>query len=176
MEVAFAGRSNAGKSSVLNALSGRRALARVSKTPGRTREINFFQIDAGRRFADLPGYGFAQVPAAVKAAWGRLMESYFHQRRSLRGVVLVMDIRHPLTEFDQHMLAWSRERALAVHILLTKADKLSRSRAQASLHQIQAQLKKQDLPNTVQIFSALKRTGVEDLHARLDNWFGCQGA
>lgn len=170
-EVAVAGRSNAGKSSALNLITGRRGLARVSKTPGRTREINFFELGPRRRLVDLPGYGYARVPAPIKQAWQRLMETYFRGRRSLCGVVVVMDCRHPLTDYDQQMLHWCAHGGLPVHVLLTKADKLSRGAAMAVLHQVRGRLGrlyKQDV--SVQLFSALSGDGVEEVRETLSGW------
>jgi GTP-binding protein len=170
-EVAVAGRSNAGKSSALNLITGRRGLARVSKTPGRTREINFFELGPRRRLVDLPGYGYARVPAPIKQAWQRLMEAYFRGRRSLRGVVVVMDCRHPLTDYDQQMLHWCAHSGLPVHVLLTKADKLSRGAAMAVLHQVRGRLGrlyKQDV--SAQLFSALSGDGVEAAREILSGW------
>jgi GTP-binding protein len=175
-EVAVAGRSNAGKSSAINVITGIRGLARISKTPGRTREINFFQIDEERRLVDLPGYGYARVPVAVRQAWQRLIEDYFRGRQCLRGVMVVMDCRHPLTEFDRQMLEWCGHARLPVHLLLTKADKLSRGAAMAVLHQVRGQLAKLYKENkenkevTVQLFSALKRSGVVEAHETLARW------
>ena len=172
-EVAVAGRSNAGKSSAINTITGIRGLARVSKTPGRTREINFFRVDSRRRLVDLPGYGYARVPVPVRQAWQRLIENYFAQRQCLRGVVVVMDCRHPLTDFDQQMLQWCVHGQLPVHLLLTKADKLSRGAATAVLHQVRARLNR-EFPSTVsataQLFSALKRTGVGEAQEMLAKW------
>lgn len=173
LEVAVAGRSNAGKSSALNVITGRRSLARVSKTPGRTREINFFELDEGRRLVDLPGYGYARVPEAVKLAWQRLMTEYFHSRHSLRGLVVVMDCRHPLTDYDQQMLAWCADAGLPVHVLLTKADKLSRGAAMAVLHQVRDRLGSlYKEAASVQLFSSLKRNGVEEARELLSDWLG----
>ena len=171
-EVAVAGRSNAGKSSAINIITGVRSLARVSKTPGRTREINFFRVDDRRRLVDLPGYGYARVPVAVRQAWQRLIESYFTQRQCLRGVVVVMDCRHPLTEFDRQMLAWCVHGHLPVHLLLTKADKLSRGAASAVLHQVRARLADEFSATSasVQLFSALKRTGVAEAREIFAQW------
>jgi GTP-binding protein len=135
-EVAFAGRSNAGKSSAINAILGRRGLARTSKTPGRTQLVNFFSVGEGVRVTDLPGYGYARVPDEVRAHWGKLMDSYFRQRQSLSGLFIVMDARRPLTDFDQGMLGWAAQAGCPVHILLTKADKLSRGAASAALHSV----------------------------------------
>jgi GTP-binding protein len=167
-EVAFAGRSNSGKSSAINAILGRRGLARTSKTPGRTQLVNFFAV-AGpeRRIADLPGYGYARVPEAVRRHWGRLMDAYFRQRRSLAGLFLMMDVRHPLTEFDQGMLDWAEAAGCPVHVLLTKADKLSRGAGAAVLLKLRKALGEFA---DVQLFSALKGTGVEPARAALDAW------
>ncbi len=168
-EVAIVGRSNSGKSSAINTLTGIRALARVSKTPGRTREINFFAIDPQRRLVDLPGYGYAKVPQAMKAQWQTMLNHYLSGRDTLRGLLIVMDVRHPLTDFDQQMLAWCRHAELPVHILLTKADKLSRGAAHNILHQVRRALATDPLC-TVQLFSALKRSGVEEVQGVLDTW------
>jgi GTP-binding protein len=172
-EVAVAGRSNAGKSSAINLITGVRGLARVSKTPGRTREINFFQVDPRRRLVDLPGYGYARVPMPVRRAWQRLIEDYFEQRRCLRGVVVVMDCRQPLTDFDRQMLLWCGHAQLPVHLLLTKSDKLSRGAAAAVLHKVRGRLA-QDYQSTaritVQLFSAFKRIGVVEAQEILAKW------
>ena len=133
IEVAIAGRSNAGKSSAINALTDQRSLARTSKTPGRTQQIVIFKLDEDRRIADLPGYGYAKVPLKLKEHWRKVMARYFETRKCLRGVVLVMDVRHPMREFDQQMLNWCESAGIPCHILLTKADKLKRGPAQAAL-------------------------------------------
>ena len=169
-EVAFAGRSNAGKSSAINCLTGNRKLARTSKTPGRTQLINFFRLDPARRLVDLPGYGFAKVPESVKRAWTRQLETYLQERRSLRGLVLLMDIRHPLREFDQTLLDWAVAADMPVHILLTKADKLKRGPASSALHKLRGQLAAHAGLVSVQLFSALKQTGLAELRAVLDAW------
>jgi GTP-binding protein len=167
-EVAFAGRSNAGKSSAINTLTDQKSLARTSKTPGRTQQIIIFDIDSERRIADLPGYGFARVPEKLKAHWRQVMQQYFNQRESLRGVVLVMDIRHPLRTFDEQMLAWCSATEVPCHILLTKADKLKRGPAQATLLQV-----RKALPQvaTAQVFSAKNRTGLAELITCLNQWY-----
>lgn len=168
-EVAFAGRSNAGKSSALNALTQRKSLARTSKTPGRTQHLVFFELDGERRLVDLPGYGYAKVPEKVRRHWGLAMETYLSGRESLRGLVLMMDVRHPLTDFDTQMLQWCQHAGMPVHILLTKADKLKRGPAMSTLLRVQKTLAEQ--PNvSVQLFSALKHTGVEQARAVLDSW------
>jgi GTP-binding protein len=158
-EVAFAGRSNAGKSSALNAIAGRKDLARTSKTPGRTQLINFFALDGAQRLVDLPGYGFAKVPERIREHWQELLTRYVEARATLAGLVIVMDARRPLTDFDVQMLDWSRANGLAVHVLLTKADKLNRSEANAVLEQVRAAV---EGVATVQLFSAVAKTGVED--------------
>ncbi len=169
-EVAFAGRSNAGKSSALNLLTGQRQLARVSKTPGRTQMINFFQVETGRYLVDLPGYGYAQVPEAIRRHWGALLERYLRERAALRGLLLLMDIRHPLTELDQRLLDCCVARVLPAHILLTKADKLSRGAAQTALQQVQKALQGTYSQATVQLFSATAGQGVDEVRQRLDEW------
>ncbi|QJQ97316.1 ribosome biogenesis GTP-binding protein YihA/YsxC [Halomonas sp. PGE1] len=171
-EVAFAGRSNAGKSSAINTLTRQKALARTSKTPGRTQLINFFTLgeDADRRLVDLPGYGFAKVPEQVKLEWQRHLSDYLQRRASLRGLVLVMDVRHPLSEFDQTLLGWADDKAMPVHILLTKADKLKRGAAASALQQVRARLREWEDLVSIQLFSSLKGQGVEEAHARLDAW------
>jgi len=169
MEVAFAGRSNAGKSSALNAITNQKALSRVSKTPGRTQHLIFFQLDEQRQLVDLPGYGYARVPLKVKQEWQHAMETYLNQRQSLRGLILLMDIRHPLTDFDQQMLNWCQHSQMPVHILLTKADKLKRGAATNTLLQVKRTLK--DMSDvSLQLFSATKKTGVDEARAVLDTW------
>ena len=168
-EVAFAGRSNAGKSSALNALTQRKSLARTSKTPGRTQHLVFFELDGERRLVDLPGYGFAKVPEKIRRQWGLAMEKYFIERQSLRGLILMMDVRHPLTDFDKQMLQWCQHAKMPVHILLTKADKLKRGPAMSSLLKVQKALAEQHNVS-VQLFSALKHTGVEQAREILDAW------
>lgn len=170
-EIAFAGRSNAGKSSALNALAGQNALARTSKTPGRTQMLNFFAVADHMRFVDLPGYGYAKVASSVKKNWYHLMESYLAQRQCLCGIVLVMDIRRPLTEFDRQMLSWCEQSGLPMHILLSKADKLSFGCAKTALLQVQKQLSSSRCSFSLQLFSALKKTGIDEAHEALDRLF-----
>ena len=158
-EVAFAGRSNAGKSSALNAITGRKDLARTSKTPGRTQLINFFSLNEQQRLADLPGYGYAKVPEKMRDHWRQLMERYVEERASLAGVVLVMDSRHPLTEFDWQMLQWTGAQSLPVHVLLTKADKLGRGESMATLKKVRNEI---GAGATAQLFSAVNKTGVDE--------------
>ena len=169
-EVAFAGRSNAGKSSVINSLAGQRQLARVSKTPGRTQMINFFGLGEGRFLVDLPGYGYAKVPAATRAPWGRVLGDYLQTRAQLAGLVIVMDVRHPLTELDWGLLEWFRPSGKPAHVLLTKADKLSRSRALQTLQQAREVLGNSSQNWTAQLFSSLKQTGIEDAEAVIGAW------
>ena len=171
MEVAFAGRSNAGKSSAINTLTRQNGLARISKTPGRTQMLNFFEINAQQRFVDLPGYGYAKVPLAVKKKWHELMETYLTGRKSLCAIILVMDVRHPLTEFDWQMVEWCEYTGLPLHILLTKADKLNYGAAKNTLLQVQQELKDASFPVTIQLFSALKKTGIDEVHCALDRLF-----
>ena len=158
-EVAFAGRSNAGKSSALNAITGRKDLARTSKTPGRTQLINFFALDGAQRLVDLPGYGYAKVPERIREHWQELLTRYVEARTSLVGLVIVMDSRRPLTDFDVQMLDWSGSHGLAAHVLLTKADKLSRGESTAVLKQVRTRV---EGVATVQLFSAVAKTGVDE--------------
>lgn len=163
-EIAFAGRSNAGKSSAINALTNQKQLARASKKPGRTQMINFFSLgNPDQRLVDLPGYGYAAVPEAMKIVWQKELENYLIHRKSLQGLVLLMDIRHPLQHFDLMMLEWAHSRHLFVHILLTKADKLNRGPANKTLLEIKQQLKKMKLDFSIQLFSSLNRIGLEEL-------------
>ena len=169
-EVAFAGRSNSGKSSAINTLTHQGKLARTSRTPGRTQLINFFSLSEHQRLVDLPGYGFAKVPLAVKKKWNQQLERYLQYRESLRGLVMLMDIRHPLTEPDRQMLSWAEAASMPVHILLTKADKLKRGPAQNTLLSVREELSTQSDLISVQLFSSLKRQGVDTLGRQLNNW------
>lgn len=169
-ELAFAGRSNAGKSSALNALCGQRQLARVSKTPGRTQLLNFFELADGR-LVDLPGYGFARAPKDLREAWGGLIEGYMATRECLRALVIVMDARHPLTPFDRMMLEWARAQALPCHVLLTKADKLTPSAQRRTLREVEAALPALHEQATAQLFSSTDRTGVDAAREHLAAWF-----
>jgi GTP-binding protein len=170
-EVAFAGRSNAGKSSALNCLTGIKNLARTSKTPGRTQLINLFTIkDDDHRLVDLPGYGYAKVAQSVKIDWQKNLAHYLEVRQSLCGLVLLTDCRHPLKESDQTLLAWGLQRQLPVHILLTKADKLARGEGKQRLLALQKQYATYSNPPSMQLFSSLKRQGLEELVAKLDEW------
>jgi len=172
IEVAFAGRSNAGKSSAINTLTNNHKLARVSKTPGRTQLINFFELSDTQRLVDLPGYGYAKVSREQKELWQRHLSEYLRERRCLKGLILLMDIRHPLQEFDTTMLNWATESNMPVHILLTKADKLSRGHAGSALMAVKKELKNANLSELVsaQTFSSLKNTGLDDLKAKLQTW------
>jgi len=171
LEVAFAGRSNAGKSSALNALCDQKSLARISKTPGRTQLINFFPLDEQRTLVDLPGYGYAKVPEKMRREWQQLMEDYLGKREQLRGLVVIMDIRHPLKDYDTQMLEWCEHMQIPMHILLTKADKLKRGAASKQLLMVKKEMKESDFGVTVQMFSALKKTGLEDFRSVLNTWF-----
>ncbi|MFC1749099.1 ribosome biogenesis GTP-binding protein YihA/YsxC [Pseudomonadota bacterium] len=177
IEVAFAGRSNAGKSSAINRITHQKSLARTSKTPGRTQQINFFQLEEKRFIVDLPGYGYAKVSEKVKRQWQHTLELYLRKRECLRGLVLMMDVRHPLTDFDTQMLSWCQHAEMPVHILITKADKLGRGAAGGVLQTVRNVLAKEfgvvreDPWATAQLFSALKGTGLEEAQAKLDEWF-----
>ncbi|SRR5690554_1351114 len=169
-EVAFAGRSNAGKSSALNTLT-RASLARTSKTPGRTQLLNFFSLDEDRRLVDLPGYGYAKVPIPLKLHWQRHLEAYLGSRTSLMGLILMMDIRHPLTPFDCLMLDWAAGSKMPMHILLTKADKLTFGAAKAALLKTQKDIQQRwGDAATIQLFSSTKRLGIVEAQHVLASW------
>ena len=168
--MAFAGRSNAGKSSSINALTGGK-LARVSKTPGRTQLINFFKLDDERKLIDLPGYGYAKVAKSVKDRWQKQLDLYLVNRTCLCGLVLVMDIRHPLKPFDESMIEWCLQSDIPVHLLLTKADKLKSGAAKTQLMKIQKVFADQTDLVSVQLFSSTKSTGVKELVNRLNSWY-----
>jgi len=171
-EVAFAGRSNAGKSSALNSLTGIRNLARTSKTPGRTQLINLFTVkDEHHRLVDLPGYGYAKVALRTKLDWQKNLAHYLEVRQSLSGLILLTDCRHPLKDSDQTLLTWALKRALPVHILLTKADKISRGQSIQLQRSLQQQFASMPHSPSIQLFSALKRQGLEQLILTLDAWF-----
>jgi len=169
IEVAFAGRSNVGKSSAINAITGNHRLARTSKTPGRTRQLNFFEFEPHIRMVDLPGYGYARVSAKMKQHWGNTLTGYFEGRRSLTGLMLIMDIRHPLTAFDEQVLDWCQAAGMRVHILLNKADKLSRVTGLTVLQTVRKQFAEKQV--TVQLFSAMKQAGVDEARQVLNDWF-----
>jgi GTP-binding protein len=171
-EVAIAGRSNAGKSSAINAICGRRKLAFVSRTPGRTQLINFFTLGAGRSLVDLPGYGYAKVPADVQEKWEALLGSYLRVRQALRGLMLVMDARHPLTPLDRQMLDWFAVTGKPMHVLMTKADKLSRQAGQRQLMRTREALSQVYPGVTVQLFSSLSMAGVEEARRALAGLLG----
>lgn len=171
-EVAFAGRSNAGKSTALNVITQNKGLAKTSKTPGRTQLINLFTLDEERRLVDLPGYGYAKVCQETRKRWQATLAKYLETRVCLRGLILLMDIRHPLKELDQSMLSWAFTRGLPVHILLTKADKLSRSAALQVLKQLKNDLNIGGLQEmiSVQLFSSLSKIGIDEVYTVLDRW------
>ncbi len=169
-EIAFVGRSNAGKSSAINCLT-RANLARTSKTPGRTQLMNFFQLDEQHRLVDLPGYGYAKVPIPLKQHWQQHLDNYLSERQSLVAVVLMMDIRHPLTPFDQMFIDWAKTSKMPLHILLNKADKLKFSAARTSLQQVNQAIDNEEGNISCQLFSAMKRTGVAEAHEKLFNLF-----
>lgn len=176
IEVAFAGRSNAGKSSALNTLANHNRLAFVSKQPGRTQLINFFSLGGDRYLVDLPGYGYAKVPEAMRKHWQLTLSSYLSHRSTLSGLVLVMDCRHPLTPLDRQMLDWFSPTGRPIHVLLTKSDKLSRSEANKTLIPVRKELN-QHWPNcTVQLFSSLKKQGVEEAEKVIGQWLFDSGA
>lgn len=171
LEVAFAGRSNAGKSSCINAITNQRQLARSSKTPGRTQMINFFHMgNTEQRLVDLPGYGYAAVPESMKQEWQKELEKYLVSRKSLTGLVLLSDIRHPLKFFDEQMLHWAKDGNLPVHVLLTKSDKLKYGASKNTLQQVRNQLAKLKLPVSVQLFSAQNKQGIDELRLKLADW------
>lgn len=169
-EVAFAGRSNAGKSSAINAITSRKSLARTSKTPGRTQQLIFFKLDSDRRLVDLPGYGFSKVSAERKRALQMAVEEYLAHRNSLRGIFLLADIRHALTDFDLQLIEYCDNSQIPVHLALTKADKLKRGAAKTSLLKVQKYFETLGIPWSLQLFSSLKRVGIEDAQKVLDDW------
>ena len=174
-EVAFMGRSNSGKSSALNTITGIKGLARTSSTPGRTQMINLFGLDDSHTLVDLPGYGYAKVPRPIKERWEAVTHEYLETRQSLCGVVLMMDIRHPLKETDQEIITWSASCGMPLHILLTKADKLKKSGQRQALQSVQVAMKA--FANvSVQLFSSLERTGVSEVRSVLDQWFASMDA
>lgn len=172
LEIAFAGRSNSGKSSAINRVCAQKSLARTSKTPGRTQLINFFALPDDSNLVDLPGYGYAKVPEAVKLQWQQFIEAYLIRRTTLQGLVLVMDVRHPLTKFDDVLLDWAEQRDLAVHIVLNKADKLKRGPAKSTYFKVRDELNKRGLDATVQLFSAQNGDGLDELWGKLEQWLG----
>ena len=170
IEIAFAGRSNVGKSSAINAICNRRKLARTSKLPGRTQQINFFSMGDTARLADLPGYGFAQVPLSVKKKWQDTIHKYLADRENLRVLVLLMDIRHPLTDLDWQMVNWAADSDLPTQILLTKADKFKRGKIAATVLSVEKQLAKIHGQFAVEPFSSQSYLGVTEMRAQLSEW------
>jgi GTP-binding protein len=174
VEVAFVGRSNSGKSSAINTLANHKRLAFVSKTPGRTQLINFFTITQGRTLVDLPGYGYAKVPPAVKAHWTELLAAYVSTRKALKGLVIIMDSRHPMRDLDTELLNWYRPTNKPVHVLLTKSDKLTRNEQAKTLRDVKQQLIEGQYNATVQLFSSLKRTGVPEAEIAIGKLFAAE--
>ncbi len=175
-EVAFAGRSNAGKSSAINTLAGRVRLAYVSKTPGRTQHLNYFTLAAGKYFVDLPGYGFAKAPEAIRSQWEGLIGPYLSKRDQLAGLVVIMDIRRPMTDLDLRLLDWFRPTQRPIHIMLSKADKLSRQEQTKTLRSVKAEVATWGDAElySVQLFSSLKKAGVEECESVLAGWLGIE--
>nr|WP_275553294.1 ribosome biogenesis GTP-binding protein YihA/YsxC [Mixta sp. Marseille-Q2659] len=171
IEVAFAGRSNAGKSSALNTLTNQKSLARTSKTPGRTQLINLFQVAEGVRLVDLPGYGYAEVPEEMKLKWQRALGEYLQKRECLKGLVVLMDIRHPLKDLDQQMIEWAVQSQIPVLLLLTKADKLASGARKSQLNMVREASLAFMGDIQVEVFSSLKKIGVDKLRLKLDSWF-----
>ena len=171
LEVAFAGRSNAGKSSAINTLANHVRLAYTSKTPGRTQHLNYFDLGDHRFLVDLPGYGYAKVPPEVRAHWEGLLSEYLQTRGALCGLIIIMDARHPLTELDEQMLGWFTITGKPVHILLTKADKLSRQQATITLNRVKLHLAEHYPHCSVQLFSSLKKIGMDEAEAMIASWF-----
>ena len=169
VEVAFVGRSNVGKSSAINTITNQKGLARTSKTPGRTQHLVFFEFADGVRMVDLPGYGFAKTPIAVRNHWQQMIMQYLSERESLKGLIIPMDIRRPFTDLDQQMMNWTHELKLPVHILLTKADKLSRGKASAVLHDVKRKWL-DDYDASAQLFSAPKRIGIDEARQKIQQW------
>jgi len=174
MEIAFAGRSNAGKSSALNTLTRQKSLARTSKTPGRTQLINVFEVEDNCRLIDLPGYGFAKVPLEMKKKWQKALGEYLQQRECLQGLVVLMDIRHPLKDLDMDLIQWAADSEIPVLALLTKSDKLSQGKASAEVLKVKKKLASLNADIKVQGFSSLKRTGVDQATQVINNWFASQ--
>ncbi|KPD03878.1 ribosome biogenesis GTP-binding protein YihA/YsxC [Moellerella wisconsensis] len=171
IEVAFAGRSNAGKSSALNTLTQQKSLARTSKTPGRTQLINLFEVEDGVRLVDLPGYGYAEVPEAMKRKWQQALGEYLQKRECLKGLVVLMDIRHPLKDLDMQMVEWAVAMNVPVLVLLTKADKLASGAKKKQLMGVRQTLAELGGDIEVENFSSLKKIGVDKLVIKLNKWF-----
>lgn len=172
LEVAIAGRSNAGKSSALNVLTGINGLARIGKQPGRTRQINYFEMAERRYLVDLPGYGYARVPPKLRQHWDQTLGAYFETRESLVGLLVIMDIRHPLKDLDQQLISWVSNIGIPIHCLLTKSDKLKRGPANATLYRVRSRLAQADTGISVQLFSAADRRGLDDARERIGRWLG----
>ena len=171
IEIAFAGRSNAGKSSALNRLTRQKSLARTSKTPGRTQLINVFEIEEGKRLIDLPGYGFAKVPLEMKLKWQKSLGEYLQQRESLKGLVVLMDIRHPFKDLDQQLIYWALDADIPVLALLTKADKLKQGARKTTLLKMRQEAKNFEGDVQVELFSSLKGFGVDILEKKIASWY-----
>lgn len=171
IEVAFVGRSNSGKSSAINTITRQRHLAKTSKTPGRTQLINLFLLDEERRMVDLPGYGFAKVSESIKLRWQKTLANYLEDRQCLKGLILLMDIRHPLNALDNNMIQWCLARRLPLHILLTKSDKVSRSQGHQVMHQVKRTLGMHEDLISLQLFSSLKKHGLDEVYEKLNQWY-----
>ncbi len=171
MEIAFAGRSNSGKSTTINALTNHRGLAKVSKTPGRTQLFNCFEFKPNKRLVDLPGYGYAKVPIKMKQHWEKEIDFYLMNRESLIGVVIIMDIRHPMKKFDEQMLSWADQSGLHSHVLLNKADKLNNNDTKKTLMSVKKSIAQFSASTTCQVFSALRKTGADELSQVITPWF-----
>lgn len=172
MEVAVAGRSNSGKSSALNVITGVNRLARTSKQPGRTQQINFFEIAEQRYLVDLPGYGYAKVPPRLRQHWEQTLSGYFETRQSLVGLIVIMDVRHPMKDLDQQLIGWVADIGIPIHCLLTKSDKLSKNAASSALLKTRRQLAAEGEHMSVQLFSALDRRGVDEARGKINEWLG----
>ena len=170
LEVAIAGRSNAGKSSALNTITGIKGLARTSKQPGRTQQINFFELGEQQFLVDLPGYGYAKVPPKLRKHWDQTLSGYFETRHSLRGLIVIMDVRHPLKDLDWQLIEWADQLGHPVHCLLTKADKLGKGQAAAALQQVRKQLLSLNPEITVQLFSAHDFRGLDEVRQKIVEW------
>ncbi len=171
MEIAFAGRSNSGKSTTINALTNHHGLAKVSKTPGRTQLFNCFEFKPNMRLVDLPGYGYAKVPMKMKKHWEKEIDSYLMNRQSLIGVVIIMDIRHPMKVFDEQMLTWAHQSGIHSHVLLNKSDKLNNNETKKSLMKVTKEITKYSSSTTCQVFSALRKIGRAELSSVITPWF-----
>jgi len=169
-EIAFVGRSNAGKSSAINALCDQKSLARTSKTPGRTQLLNFFTLDEQRRLVDLPGYGYARVSESIKQNWQGMLANYLEERQCLRGIILLMDIRHPLKDYDRQMIIWGGSMNKVIHVLLTKSDKLKPGASSNALFMAKKEIAAINPVTSIQLFSALKKQGIDEAHQLMNSW------